>query len=385
MTENQLQTAAGALRTAIDHAATGLIERRGLVETIALAAVAREHVLVVGPPGTAKSEAVRRIARATGGRYFEYLIGRFTEPSEIFGPVDLRKLKEGIVETQTTGMLPEAEIAFLDEVFLGSTAILNTLLGILQERMFRRGHSAVPCPLRICVGASNKLPESELLSAFADRFLVHIFTDPIADSRLEDLLEGGWNAAHNRSNIPDASMDDIETLAERAASTDVSGIRTHLAHAIRQMRSAGINLSDRRAVKMQRLVAAAAVLDGRELPTLSDLWTVILAVPSKDEQAIARDCLSDLLKNSCNETLSQAVEDVSRGPLARASRLVSVGRELLAHRPDTELQPWLLKLEGVAREIDAGFSVDSMPPDLAEMRTLISAELRRSEAPIVGS
>src|SRR5215471_16851580 len=124
--------ASASLREAISDASRGLVERESLVEMIALSAVAGEHMLVIGPPGTAKSEAVRRVAYATGGRYFEYLLGRFTEPSEIFGPVDLRRLKEGVVETETRGMLPEAEIAFLDEVFLGSTAILNTLLGILN-------------------------------------------------------------------------------------------------------------------------------------------------------------------------------------------------------------------------------------------------------------
>src|SRR5258708_136345 len=163
-----------------------------MVVFVLLAAVAEEHVLVIGPRGTAKSVAVHRVAETIGGRYFEYLLGRFTEPNEIFGPVDLRKLREGLVETDTAGMLPEAEIAFLDEVFQGSTAILNTLLGILNERVFRRGHTNLSCPLRVCVGASNALPEDEALAAFADRFLVRAFVDPIADPMLEDLLEGGW-------------------------------------------------------------------------------------------------------------------------------------------------------------------------------------------------
>src|SRR5213596_301748 len=118
--------AAVRLRTAVAAASRGLIDRESLVELVALSAVAKEHLLVIGPTGTAKSIAVRRIAQAAGGRYFEYLLGRFTEPNEIFGPVDLRKLREGVVETETTGMLPEAELAFLDEIFLGSTAILNT-------------------------------------------------------------------------------------------------------------------------------------------------------------------------------------------------------------------------------------------------------------------
>src|SRR5262247_4292685 len=153
--------ASTSLRTVISATTKGLVEREALVEMVALSAVAEEHVLVIGPPGTAKSEAVRRIARATGGQYFEYLLGRFTEPSEIFGPVDLHKLKDGLVETETKGMLPEAEIAFLDEVFQGSTAILNTLLAILNERTFTRGHTRIACPLRVCVGASNALPVDE--------------------------------------------------------------------------------------------------------------------------------------------------------------------------------------------------------------------------------
>jgi len=119
------------IRRVIDFAAEGLVDREALVELIVLGAVASEHVLVIGPPGTAKSEAVRRVARALGGQYFEYLLGRFTEPSEIFGPIDIRRLRDGIVEAQTEGMLPRADIAFLDEIFLGSTAILNTILGVL--------------------------------------------------------------------------------------------------------------------------------------------------------------------------------------------------------------------------------------------------------------
>src|SRR5829696_1558411 len=148
---SDLQQASQRLRAAISQASRGLVEREALVELIALSAVAGEHLLVVGPPGTAKSHAVRRVARALGGRYFEYLLGRFTEPSEIVGPIDLRRLRDGVIETQTSGMLPEAEVAFLDEVFLGSTAILNTLLGLLNERTFRRGATVVEVPLRVCV------------------------------------------------------------------------------------------------------------------------------------------------------------------------------------------------------------------------------------------
>src|SRR5712664_3045382 len=192
MTPN-LPEASAKLRSAVTAASRGLVDREPLVELVALSAVAREYVLVIGPPGTAKSVAVRRIAQATGGRYFEYLLGKFTEPNEIFGPVDLRKLREGTVETDVSGMLPEAEIAFLDEIFQGSSAILNTLLGILNERVFRRGHTRVDVPLRVCVGASNTTPEDDALAAFADRFLVRVHLRSLPDAQLEELLEGGWD------------------------------------------------------------------------------------------------------------------------------------------------------------------------------------------------
>src|SRR5512145_2300515 len=151
---SDLEPSTQRLRAAIRQASSGLVEREAVVELVVLAAVAREHVLVVGPPGTAKSQAVRRLAAQLHGRYFEYLVGRFTEPTDVFGAVDLARLREGQVEIQTRGMLPEAEIAFLDEVFLGSPAILNTLLGILNERKFVRGHTHLDCPLMLCVGAS---------------------------------------------------------------------------------------------------------------------------------------------------------------------------------------------------------------------------------------
>jgi MoxR-like ATPase len=275
--------AAQQLRGAIADAARGLVEREALVEMIALAAVAGEHVLVIGPPGTAKSEAVRRIARATGGNYFEYLLGRFTEPNEIFGPVDLRKLKEGMVETDTMGMLPEAEIAFLDEVFQGSTAILNTLLGVLNERVFRRGHTHMRCPLRVCVGASNALPEDDALAAFADRFLVRAFVDPIVDPMLEDLLEGGWSLSQGEVGRT-ASIRDLDALVAVTQQADMTYARPLIAHAIRLLRGAGVLLSDRRVVKAQRLIAAAAALRDKARPDEGDLWPLVFVVPTREPE-----------------------------------------------------------------------------------------------------
>ncbi len=372
-----LSTAAVSLRASLADASRGLVEREALVDLVALAAVAGEHVLVVGPPGTAKSEAVRRVARAIGGRYFEYLLGRFTEPSEIFGPVDLRKLRDGVVETETRGMLPEAEIAFLDEVFRGSTAILNTLLGLLNERTFRRGHTAMQCPLRVCVGAANDLPDDESLAAFADRFLLQVFVEPVSEALFEDLLEGGARVAATPART--SSLAHLDTLAAAARASELGAVRGALAHALRLLRKNGIVVSDRRAVKMQRLVAAAGAFAGRTAPTEADLWPVVPAVPGREAQAAAREVLRDLLARAESEALAAAALEASHGPLARARRIAEAGAELLAGRPGAgdvaSASVWRLKLEGIARAIDAGFAPGSMPADLAAVRERIVAEV----------
>ncbi|RKH50617.1 AAA family ATPase [Corallococcus sp. AB050B] len=373
------EVAAAEVRDALTGASRGLVEREAMVELVALSAVAGEHLLVVGPPGTAKSEAVRRTARGLGGSYFEYLLGRFTEPSEIFGPVDLRKLREGLVETETAGMLPEAEVAFLDEVFLGSTAILNTLLGLLNERTFRRGHTRMQCPLRVCVGASNALPEDDALAAFADRFLARIFVEPVPDPRLEELLEGGaslWGDVAPRV----ASLQSLDVVVQAARRADLGPVRPHLAQALRTLRAAGIALSDRRAVKVQRLVAAAAALAGRATPGVADLWPLVYAVPTKESQALARDVLRDVLSASENPALPAAALEASAGPLARARRIAQAGHALLESRPvDAEgVAAWRLKLEGVAREMDAGFAPEALPQALRELRGAVAAVLEEA-------
>lgn len=380
-TNQSVVEASASLRAVISAATSGLVDREALVEMVALSAVAEEHVLVIGPPGTAKSEAVRRIARATGGRYFEYLLGRFTEPSEIFGPVDLHKLKDGLVETDTLGMLPEADIAFLDEIFQGSTAILNTLLGILNERVFRRGHTNMRCPLRVCVGASNSLPEDTALAAFADRFLVRCFVDPIPDPMLEVLLENGWslNQAQGSSS---AGLDEIEVLTNAARRADMSGVRQHIAQAIRVLRGVGINLTDRRAVRAQKLIAAAALMAGRDKPSDADLWPIIFVLPTREQQSLGRDSLRDLLSATENPTLPVAAEEASLGPLARATRVAQAGERILAAGPintdEESHRAWRLQLEGIAREIDAGFTPEQMPAELVELRVKIIEVLGQS-------
>ena len=368
--EPGLQAAATAVHGAVRAAARGLVEREVLVELIALASIAEEHLLVIGEPGTAKSEAVRRVALALGGRYFEYLLGRFTEPSELFGSIDLVKLQAGRVETMTAGMLPEAEIAFLDEVFLGSTAILNTLLGLLNERRFRRGHTVQDVPLRLCVGAANALPEDAALAAFADRFLVRVFVSPVPDSELESLLAAGTTKA--LEDAPRATLRELDVLTRSRRNVDLGRVQPALAQAVRLLRRAGVRLTDRRIVRSQNLVAAAAVVSGREVATERDLWPLVYAVPTALEQDTAREALRELFGAS-DGPLAAAAFDASAAPGARAARIAETANTVLGRVPeDAEREAWKLRLEGILREIDASFPRDALPEPLPDLRRRIA-------------
>lgn len=370
--EQGLQAASKRVRDVVVASTRGMVHRESLAELILLAAVAGEHLLVIGPPGTAKSATVRRVAQSMGVRYFEYLLGRFTEPSELFGPVDLRRLREGVVETDVSGMLPEAEIAFLDEVFLGSTAILNTLLGILNERRFRRGHTQLACPLRICVGASNALPDDESLSAFADRFLLHHFLDAVPDDSLEALLEGGWALAQGQPEHG-ADLSDLDQLSAAVRGVDLASARPVLVSAIRTLRKNGLSLSDRRIVKAQQVIAAATVLAGRLQAGPEDLWPLFYVLPTAAHQAAARECLASQLQVASNPTLRAATEWASRQPMSRLARLCEMATQAL-QSSGTRAQ-----IEPILREIDANFSTAALPENLAQLRQDLLTRLQAAE------
>ena len=357
--------ALNALRAALRAACRGLVGREGLVELVLLAAVAGEHLLVVGPPGTAKSAALRRVGEALGGRTFEYLLGRFTEPAELFGPVDLRRLKEGVVAVDTAGMLPEADFVFLDELFLGSTAILNTLLPVLNEGRFRRGSTDVAVPLRLCVAASNALPRDPSLAALADRFLVRAFVHPLGDDQLEALL-----ASADLPSPPSGQLlGALDALRARVGAVDLQPARAALAAAVRTLRDGGILLTDRRVVRAQRLVAAAAALAGRTTAGELDLWPLLYAVPTEEEQRRARALLPALLAAADHPLLTAALVGATDGPAALASRLVA---RLAALQQEGASA---LLLRGWLRDVDVAFAPADRPGALAAARERAIAAL----------
>jgi len=275
------------LRAAVtDRLKRQFVGREEVIDLIALAVVAGEHLFLFGPPGTAKSALIRAFATAVRGHYFEYLLTRFSEPNEVFGPIDLVKLREGTVATVTSGMLPEAEFAFLDELFNANSAILNNLLTVLNERLYRRGREVIRLPLLSLFSASNHLPEDDALAALFDRFLLRCRVDPLPRDHMGKLLDAGWALEKEGSTFraeTHITADDLRILARRVMDVDLSPVRETYTDAAFKVRDLGVGYSDRRAVKVLKLVAASAVLSGRTAANGSDLW-VLRYVWDREEQ-----------------------------------------------------------------------------------------------------
>src|SRR4029077_15375276 len=181
-------------------------------------------LFLLGPPGTAKSAIVRELSRRLQGRTFDYLLTRFTEPNELFGPFDIRKLREGELLTNTEGMLPEASLVFLDELLNANSAILNSLLVALNERIFRRGKETRALAALMFVGASNHLPEDDALHALFDRFLLRVRCDNVAGERLSDVLTAGWKLAAGAPAKSGLHFDDLRLAQSALSNVELAAI-----------------------------------------------------------------------------------------------------------------------------------------------------------------
>ncbi len=205
LTLEQLQSESQGLRERLNRFRTALgrhfVDKQPLVDLMTVAAIAQEPLLLVGPPGTAKSDLVVKFKDALGletDDYFEYLLTRFTEPSEVLGPIDINELKAGRYLRREQGKLPTARLVFLDEIFKASSAILNALLTVINERKFYQDGQAVPVRLKVLFAATNEIPEHSELGALKDRFCLKVACRPVQDAHFIELLDAGLESQTSR-------------------------------------------------------------------------------------------------------------------------------------------------------------------------------------------
>ena len=264
----------------------GLYEKDSEVRLALLAAVAGESILLLGPPGVAKSMVARRLKDAfQGAKSFEYLMSRFSTPDEIFGPVSISRLKaDDKYERITEGFLPEADVVFLDEIWKAGPAIQNTLLTVVNEKLYRNGNSEIKLPLKLLIGASNELPaEGEGLEALWDRFLLRYVSHCIEDDdTFFDMIFQKDTPQYSPNifalQITGEEYDDWqlkikEIGIDEIVKKSILYIRQHLKHISYgngEVQRA-IYVSDRRWKKIVNLLRTSAFFHNRSTVQLSDI------------------------------------------------------------------------------------------------------------------
>ncbi|MAC18981.1 MAG: hypothetical protein CMJ23_04750 [Phycisphaerae bacterium] len=223
----------GRLMTLRQKTADSLVGREQLVDCVIASLVSGVPMVVLGPPGTGKSLCIRVLSELChGGKsndssrrisksYFEYLLTKHTQPEELFGPPDLQKLRAGLFQRRTDGMLPESEFAFLDEVFRGGGHILNTLLSIINERRFHDGAALRRLPLLGVVAASNSVPSDPDVAAFFDRFPIRLWVSSVLEE-----------SAQRPGDDFESALGDLLTKSSSHEKTRIIGgnsTRTHVA------------------------------------------------------------------------------------------------------------------------------------------------------------
>ena len=302
---------------------TAFPERTAVIDGTLASILAGSHVLLIGPPGTAKSALVRAIAGAFAGRCFSVLMTRYSTPDEIFGPVSLKALDQDRFARVTTGRLPEAEFAIIDEIFKSNSAVLNALLGVMNERQFHNDGAIVQCPLVSMFGASNELPEGKDLEALFDRFLLR-FDVPylLVASNVRSVLTRGAPAVATR-----LTMDELRRAQAQVATVKVTDDTVDALLAIRDTaRTEGLAASDRRWKQSLGLVQASAWLAGEKATSPEDLGILADSLwrEPKDRPKAAR-----IVGTVCDPASMQSVEilDAAREAAAKVAGLKSGDRK----------------------------------------------------------
>ena len=313
----------------------GIYEKETEISLSLLAALAGESIILLGPPGVAKSMVARQLKTAfRDAQSFEYLMSRFSTPDEIFGPVSIQKLKTSdTYERAMEGYLPTADVVFLDEIWKAGPAIQNTLLTVINEKIFRNGNREMHLPLKLLVAASNELPaKGEGLEALWDRFVIRIESRPIKleknframllDSHADFLgptdftdstdstdfsgFTGGLGHADFADN---ADFSDLKITSEEYAEwterIDKIGVKIEVLDAISAIRKSlravnvdeaaerrNIYVSDRRWKNIVRLLRTSAFMQDREEVDICDLLPIYHCLWQEPEE---RDAIRNIV------------------------------------------------------------------------------------------
>ncbi|TMN20819.1 AAA family ATPase [Lentibacillus cibarius] len=285
------------------------MEREKQVEGMLIALLAKEHMLMVGPPGTAKSALSEELSTMIdGSTYFQWLLTKYTTPDEVFGGVMLKDMEEGIYKHNTDAKMPEAHLVFLDEIFKSSSEILNALLKAIHERTFENGHEQMAMPLMTLVGASNEYPEDdEGLEALFDRFLIRFDVDTIKDhSNFLNMLKGNEQPV----TMPSMTLEELESLQFLREMVEIPHeIYEKIADIWVELGDEGIHPSDRRFRKAHAVLQAKALIEQRQIVEPEDLLFLQHVLWEHIDQ---RDTVATVIRRNAQDEVAMMQESIDR-------------------------------------------------------------------------
>jgi len=325
---------------------SALIERHDEIDMILVALLANEHPLLVGPPGTGKSLLIDSLMDWVGSKKkFGVLLSKFSVPDEVFGPLNIKDLKDGRFTRVTAGMLPECEFAFIDEVFKASSAILNSMLKILNERRFKQGENELDCPLKIALAASNEWPEAKELGALFDRFVLRKTVKTVSKAGRRRLL---FNRNHKVTFEHTISQKEVDQAHTEALALEFSDAACDAIEEILDaLNSEGICPGDRRMKKSMNIARAYAYLRGADEvePVHLEVLKWVLWDDPTEQEAKCHKIVSRLANptgSAITELLLQAA-NVAEGtkPEEAVSKLQDIQKRLKALPEHEKLGPAL--------------------------------------------
>lgn len=283
-----------------------LVQKEDIIKLALLTLLAQENLILLGPPGTAKSEISRRISKVMNSeKYFEYLLTKFTTPEEIFGPLSISELKQDNFHRKTENYMPTSEVVFLDEIFKANSSILNSLLTIMNEKVFHNGNKKEKTPLIFLIGASNEDPSNDTeLNALYDRFLIKKVVDYIDDNNFENL----FNIIDEEFLIPKnlkISLEEIQEIQKNykkikipeEIKTLIKNIRLEFNEKFKENKQESI--SDRKIVKIIKLLKISAYTNNRKEVDISDVLLLINCLwNNPDNREIIAKIVIKNMKNS---------------------------------------------------------------------------------------